>query len=315
MKRKAIFTNLSWPTTLKRALFSHSRCSQQPSPKRSQTVRAAQRIKLVLSALVLPALLWNERECLANNLPLTAEAFLQKHCMSCHDADSARAGFRIDLLSADFAEGNNAGQWKEVMDKINGGEMPPKKKPRPNAEEAFALTSWVAQKLDETTKIAQGAGGRVPMRRLNRVEYANTVRDLLSLEENFARRIEKELPADGKAGGFDRGAAGLFMDEGQLAQYMAVADLILNEAVFNDEPKVQKFSYDGTAERYVHGLTTAYIDDSGAVVETNVPGVAGLKDPLSWIPQANFDQWGQKTGAMCRTVRTIGASKTAAWST
>ena len=51
---------------------------------------------------------------------------------------------------------------------------------------------------------------------MNRVEYANTVRDLFSLDENFARRIEKELPADGKVGGFDRGAAGLFMDDGQL---------------------------------------------------------------------------------------------------
>ena len=79
-----------------------------------------------------------------------------------------------------------------------------------------AVASWVAQKLEETTKAAQGAGGRVPMRRMNRVEYANTVRDLFSLEENFARRIEKELPADGKVGGFDRGAASLFMDEGQL---------------------------------------------------------------------------------------------------
>ncbi len=228
-------------------------------------------------------------------LPKMASTFIESHCVDCHDADSARAGFRIDLLTSDFTAGNNAGQWKEVMDKINSGEMPPKKKPRPDAKEAFAVASWVAQKLDETTKAAQGAGGRVPMRRMNRVEYANTVRDLFSLEEGFARRIEKELPADGKVGGFDRGAASLFMDDGQLDRYMAVADMVLDDGLFNEQPKVQKLTYDGTAEKYVHGLMTAYKDESGAIVETNVPGVAGkLAEPLSWIPQPNFDQWGSK---------------------
>src|SRR6185436_5399334 len=198
----------------------------------------------------------------AAKLPEPTRAFMESHCNDCHDADTARAGFRTDLLTADFTAGNNADLWKEVMDNINSGKMTPKKKARPDAKEAFAVASWVAQKLDETAKAAQGAGGRVPMRRMNRVEYANTVRDIFSLDENFARRIEKELPADGKVGGFDRGSAGLFMDEGQLAQYMTVADLVLDEAVFQEQPKVQKFTYDGPAERYVHGLHTAYKNEA-----------------------------------------------------
>src|ERR1700689_672551 len=171
----------------------------------------------------------------AAGLPGPTRAFIQAHCMDCHDADSARAGFRIDLLTDDFTAGNNAGLWNEVMNKINSGQMPPKKKPRPDAKEAFAVATWVAGRLHETELAAQGAGGRVPMRRMNRVEYANSVRDLFLLDENFARRIEKELPADGKVGGFDRGAASLFMDEGQLDKYMAVADMLLEEAVFTDQ--------------------------------------------------------------------------------
>src|SRR3954465_3058257 len=186
--------------------------------------------------------------------------FIEDHCVDCHDASTARAGFRIDQLTDDFTAGNNAGQWKEVMDKINAGEMPPKKKTRPDAQEAFAVASWVAQKLDETTKAAQGAGGRVPMRRMNRVEYANTVRDLFSLDENFARRIEKELPADGKVGGFDRGASGLFMDDGQLDRCMAVADMVLNEAVFNEQPKIQQLTWEPAENKHVHGINVAYKD-------------------------------------------------------
>jgi len=229
-------------------------------------------------------------------LPAMVKTFVKTHCSDCHDADSARAGFRIDLLTADFTAGDTAGQWHEVMDKLNLGAMPPKKKPRPDATEAAAVASWVAQQLDEVTKAAQGAGGRVPMRRLNRVEYANTVRDLFALEEGFARRVEKELPADGKVGGFDRGAAGLFMDEGQLAQYLAVADLVLDEAVFNAKPEVVHLTHDATKEKYVHGIGVAFKDAAGKINDDNPTpaAVAALSEPLSKIPIDNLDQWDAK---------------------
>ena len=220
------------------------------------------------------------------------QPFIADHCVDCHDADTARAGFRIDLLGSDFSKGDSAQQWKEVMDSINSGKMPPKKKARPDAKEAFAVASWVAAKLHDTELAAQGAGGRVPMRRMNRVEYANTVRDLFSLEEGFARRMEKELPADGKVGGFDRGAAGLFMDEGQLGQYLAVADMVLGEALFNEPPKVQKLVWDATKEKHIHGIGVAYKDATGTVIDNNPTPefVATIKEPLSKIPIDNFNQ-------------------------
>jgi hypothetical protein len=241
----------------------------------------------ILASMVLS--LWSV-SAFAAGLPQPISGFITAHCMDCHDVDSARAGFRIDLLTDDFAAGNNAGQWKEVMDKINSGQMPPKKKPRPDAKEAFAVASWVADKLHQTELAAQGAGGRVPMRRMNRVEYANTVRDLFSLEEGFARRVEKELPADGKVGGFDRGAASLFMDDGQLDQYMAVADMVLAEAVFDAQPQVKKLTWDSTRERYIHGIAVRYKDASGKIIDDNPsPGcVAALKEPLSMIPIDGF---------------------------
>jgi Protein of unknown function (DUF1592)/Protein of unknown function (DUF1588)/Protein of unknown function (DUF1587)/Protein of unknown function (DUF1585)/Protein of unknown function (DUF1595)/Planctomycete cytochrome C len=237
-------------------------------------------------------------------VPANIRPFIQNHCVDCHDADSARAGFRIDLLSADFTAGNNASLWKEVMDKINGGEMPPKKKPRPDAKEAFRVTSWVAQQLNETTKIAQGAGGRVPMRRMNRVEYANTVRDIFSLEEHFARRIEKELPSDGEVGGFDRGGASLFMDEGQLTRYMAVADLVLDEAIFIEKPDVKKFTWNALNEKYVHGINAASKDATGEVIDTNPPPgvVATFKEPLAKISVDKGLDVNQSTGKVNRYV-------------
>ncbi len=218
-------------------------------------------------------------------MPPSITAYVKDHCLDCHDADSARAGFRIDTLSADFSVGDTAAQWKEVMDRISGGEMPPKKKARPDAKASYAVTSWIAGRLKETDELAMGAGGRVPLRRMNRVEYANTVRDLFSLEEGFARRVEKELPADGKVGGFDRGAAGLFMDEGQLGQYLSVAALVLDEGVFLPKPEVQHLTWDARAKQYIHGIGVCHRDATGKVVNDNPPpGVAAtIAEPLSEI--------------------------------
>lgn len=241
----------------------------------------------VVPAIILAALplLLLRVDAGAADLPPFLTDYVKNHCTDCHDADSARAGFRIDTLTNDFTAGDTAKYWKEVMDRINGGEMPPKKKPRPEAKASFAVTSWVAKRLKETDDQALGAGGRVPMRRLNRVEYANTVRDLFALEEGFARRIEKELPADGKVGGFDRGAAGLFMDEGQLNQYLAVADLVLDEGVFLAKPETKSFTWDQLKEKFVHGIGVSHRDDAGKEVNDNPPpGVAAaIKEPLSEI--------------------------------
>jgi hypothetical protein len=79
------------------------------------------------------------------------------------------------------------------------------------------------------------------MRRLNRTEYANTVRDLFHLDEHFARKIEQELPADGKVDGFDRGGAALFFDKSQLQAYLDMAELVVREALPAEPIKANKF--------------------------------------------------------------------------
>ncbi len=123
-----------------------------------------------------------------------------------------------------------ADRWREAIDQINLGKMP-KKKTRPDAREAFAVVEWVNQELRNAEKRAQTSGERLPMRRLNRTEYANTVRDLFHLDDNFARKIEQELPADGKVDGFDRGGAALFVDKSQFQAYLDMADLVVREAL------------------------------------------------------------------------------------
>src|SRR5262249_44981511 len=122
--------------------------------------------------------------------------FLQAACFKCHDAKKTLAGLRLDTLGTDFLSGKTGDTWKEIYDRIGNRSMPPGKEPRPNATEAAAVMDWISQELRNAEKRAKGASARIPTRRLNRTEYANTLRDLFYIEEDFVRALEQDLPMD-----------------------------------------------------------------------------------------------------------------------
>ena len=166
--------------------------------------------------------------------------FLTQHCLECHGEKQAKAGYRIDLLGADFTAADTAEQWQEVIDRLSTGEMPPKEKTRPDPAEVAAVVDWVTGRLREVDLAAKQAGGRIPMRRLNRDEYANTVRDLLQLDEQIVRPLIEDLPGDGKAFGFDRLGVALFFDQSQIERSLEVAGKIAARAIVTEPPKVNE---------------------------------------------------------------------------
>ena len=170
----------------------------------------------------------------------TVKPFIAQHCLACHGAKTAKAGYRIDLLGTDFTAATVAEQWKEVIDRINAGEMPPDDRPRPDAEQAATVATWVNERLREVDLAAVNVGGRIPMRRLNRDEYANTVRDLLKLDELVVRPLTEELPADGQAEGFDRLGVALFFDQTQIERSLAVAAKLAARAIVTEPPKTNR---------------------------------------------------------------------------
>jgi len=176
-----------------------------------------------------------------------AQPFLAKHCMACHNEKQSKAGFRVDKLNTDFAAPKAADHWKEVIDRINVGEMPPAESPRPTAEEIAGFVGWVNENLKAADSAAKNAGGRIPMRRLNRDEYANTIRDLLKLDANIVASLVEELPGDGKAEGFDRLGVALFFDQTQIERSLTAASKIASKAVVSEPPKTnvltQKFPF------------------------------------------------------------------------
>lgn len=171
-----------------------------------------------------------------------AKPFIKQNCLGCHGAEKAKAGYRIDLIGTDFSAATVADHWKEVIDRINAGEMPPKDNPRPDARQSEAFVTWVNEQLRQVDLAAKKAGGRIPMRRLNRDEYANTVRDLLRLDELIVRPLIEELPGDGQAEGFDRLGVALFFDQTQIERSLSVAEKIVSRAIVTTAPKENSFT-------------------------------------------------------------------------
>lgn len=107
--------------------------------------------------------------------------FLKTYCIECHGPDAQESDLRLDQLSPDFSHATTASTWIEVMDKMNLGEMPPEGATAPSPAEVASIAGWIATELRRAERTKLSAQGRVILRRMNRAEYANTVRDLLKL--------------------------------------------------------------------------------------------------------------------------------------
>jgi cytochrome c553 len=151
--------------------------------------------------------------------------FLQMHCRRCHDAATHEAGFRVDDLPTLIADLPTAERWQKVLNALNAGEMPPAAEKQPPAQAKADFLEELAGKMVDARKLLGDRGGEIIMRRLNRREYRNTLRELLGVEINVS-----ELPPDVGNGGFDTVGSNLFMSSNQFEQYLALGREALDEA-------------------------------------------------------------------------------------
>lgn len=106
---------------------------------------------------------------------------LDKYCSSCHSGEQPKGDFPVDRLSVDFADKAIRLRWLAILKQLNDGAMPPSGKPQPSATEVKSLTDWIRTQTAEAETRQRATHGRVVLRRLNRAEYVNTVRDLLDV--------------------------------------------------------------------------------------------------------------------------------------
>ena len=154
---------------------------------------------------------------------------LTAHCVACHSGEKPKGNLRLDSLGLDLTDTAVREHWADVVERLRAGEMPPKEKPRPPEKEIQALMEWLAPRVKAADAAARAAQGRVVLRRLNRVEYENTICDLLGVQVS----LKEQLPADGSADGFDNAGAAHHTSSFLMEKYLEAADAALNAAISN----------------------------------------------------------------------------------
>jgi mono/diheme cytochrome c family protein len=206
---------------------------------------------------------------------------LVTHCYSCHSKETQKpkGDFRIDRLSADFAGGASREAWLLVLKRVEAGEMPPNSKPRPSQKETQALRDWIGAgfKADDARRAAEG---RVVLRRLNRTEYENTVRDLLGVPVE----LKEMLPLDGSSAGFDNVADALHVSSFLMEKYLEGAEKALNAAIANGpQPALIKKRYSLNETHQVKVASESvfrHLEDGAVVCFTSSPWQAVALSPF-----------------------------------
>jgi hypothetical protein len=168
--------------------------------------------------------------------------FIETHCADCHDGVMKEANLDLTALPFDPENPANLATWIKIHDRVQAGEMPPKKKARPEAGALDAFVKSMAATLTTSEQAIAARDGRAMQRRLNRYEYENALRDLLNVPWV---QIKNRLPEDGEAYRYNKAGEALDVSHVQMARYLDVADYAMRQAM-----SVQLERPPTTANRY-----------------------------------------------------------------
>ncbi|MEY2881281.1 MAG: hypothetical protein RLZZ15_3661, partial [Verrucomicrobiota bacterium] len=165
---------------------------------------------------------------LPGSLPAGAREFIEAHCASCHDDVEKKSGLDLTALGFQPDKPENFATWVKVFDRVSSGEMPPKKKPRPEASELAEFTGKLSESLIGHEQARRALNGRATRRRLNRYEYENVVRDLLGAPW---LQLKTKLPEDPEAHHFNKIGEALDVSHMQMSKYLEVAEFALRDVM------------------------------------------------------------------------------------
>ena len=166
---------------------------------------------------------------------------LDAYCFKCHTASKKKGDVVLDTYASADAAAKDFKTWDAVLENLRSGAMPPDDEDKqPKIEEREKLIQWIQSEVFATDPNNPDPG-RVTLRRLNRVEYNNTIRDLVGVDFEPAA----DFPADDSGYGFDNIGDVLSLPPVLFERYLAAAEKIMSAAILNDhKPRSEKIPVD-----------------------------------------------------------------------
>ena len=201
---------------------------------------------------------------LASALPATAavpsalDGFAKKYCFDCHGSKKQKGDFDFEPFVAkpDILKDRKA--WQKVAEALESRDMPPEDKPQPGDAERLEILRWIDQTLTDADA-GTANPGRVTIRRLNRTEYRNTIRDLLAVDFDPA-----DFPQDETAHGFDTNADALTLPPVLMERYIEASERIVTMAFSGEKA--------GSPVRKLRGTQFKSTDENVRPVDKTVIG-------------------------------------------
>jgi hypothetical protein len=215
---------------------------------RWHTALAASVVGWTILLGVAPCRAADEREAAAR-FHKTVEPILEVHCYGCHGYGSKEGGRAFDAFKSDVDLVGDIKLWHAVLKNVRAGVMPPPDEDRPSTEDRRKLFAWIERDVFKTNP-ADPDPGRVTLRRLNRVEYRNTVRDLTGVDYDTTG----EFPADDAGYGFDNISDAMSMSPLVMEKYLIAARKIAEKAAPDQPPNARdKAAHEAYRRIFMHG--------------------------------------------------------------
>ncbi|MFO1451174.1 MAG: DUF1592 domain-containing protein [Opitutaceae bacterium] len=224
----------------------------------------------------------------ADPFPTRIRPLLDKYCFDCHGGGINKGGVTLDEFDGP-AHRQDPRLWQRVLRNVRSGIMPPADELRPDPGEVDTLSEWIKRRVFELDP-ARPDPGRVTVRRLNRIEYRNTIRDLLGIDFDTAL----EFPADDSGHGFDNIGDVLTVSPLLLEKYLDAAQAIITQAVPTVDAEVAEVILPGSAFQTVTAAGVplesppGVVGDSAQTTEASrpPPAIVGTGVELSYYTRA-----------------------------
>ncbi|ADB17495.1 Protein of unknown function DUF1592 [Pirellula staleyi DSM 6068] len=159
---------------------------------------------------------------------------IKKFCIECHATGNAEAEVALDRYKTTQMIVNDQKTWQHIVTMIKSGAMPPEDSPQPSSAERTRLVQWLEQTMYYVDCTGAPDPGRVTIRRLNRAEYNNTIRDMLGVTFKPA----DDFPSDDVGSGFDNIGDVLSLPPLLMEKYLAAAEQIATSVIVDDPMKL-----------------------------------------------------------------------------
>lgn len=169
------------------------------------------------------------------------QPFLENYCIKCHGPKKQKGQIRFDQTDWKITDNDTAQRWQDVLDQLNGGDMPPEDEKQPTNDELAAALDSITGSVLSARKRLTDHGGEIKMRRLNKREYAATIRHLFGFDVSL-----HDIPDDGEIATFDTVGEEQFFTSAHFEKYLELGRKVAAAALRHNTAPRRKLEVDRT---------------------------------------------------------------------